>query len=317
MAPPLTIFYAADIHGSERVFRKFLRAAPFYGARAAIFGGDITGKRMVPIVSEGKGRYRAELLGTSYEVETGAGFDDLESRIRMNGFYPYRTTSDEVARLSDDADYRAEIFGRVMSETAERWVTLADEQLRSAGIPALMMAGNDDEPAVSAILGQGSWIVNAERRIVELEGYQVASFGYSTTTPWQSPREVTEEGMAQELAGLIEGLDPARPTIFNLHDPPYASGLDLALKLTPDLQVVTNGGEARREPVGSKAVRATIERSQPVLSLHGHIHESRGAAEIGRTVCLNPGSSYGEGALDGVLVTLDGDRVVSHQFVSG
>jgi uncharacterized protein len=317
MAARLTIFFAADIHGSERVFRKFLKAAPFYGANAVIFGGDITGKRIVPLVADGVGRYRAELLGRTYVVETGSAMDELEGRIRMNGFYPYRTTSDEVGRMAGDDTYREQVFSRVMSETAERWVTLADEQLRSAGIQGLMMAGNDDEPAVRGILAQGSWIVDAEGRVVELDGFQVASFGYSTTTPWHSPREVTEVGMERALASLIEQLNPGRPAIFNVHDPPYGSGLDMALKLTPDRRVVTTGGEAQREPVGSKAVRTALERAQPVLSLHGHIHESRAAARIGRTLCLNPGSSYGEGVLDGVLVTLEGDRVVGQQFVSG
>jgi Icc-related predicted phosphoesterase len=91
----------------------------------------------------------------------------------------------------------------------------------------------------------------------------------------------------------------------------------MALKLTPDMRVVTAGGDPQREPVGSRAVRDAIDRVRPVLSLHGHIHESRAAATIGRTVCLNPGSAYGEGTLQGVLVTLEGDRVVGHQFVSG
>jgi Icc-related predicted phosphoesterase len=317
MARRLTLFYAADIHGSERVFRKFLKAAPFYGAQAVVFGGDITGKRLVPVIATGPGRWRAELFGQTYEIETGSGLDDVESRIRANGFYPYRTTGDEVTRMSTDPAYLREAFGRVMAETAERWVTLADEQLRAAGVPALMMPGNDDEPAVKRILAQGSWIVDAEDRIVDLEGYQVASYGYSTTTPWHSPREVTEEGMKAALDGLLGRLDPERPAIFNLHDPPRGSGLDLALKLTPDLRVVTAGGEPQREPVGSRAVREAIERVRPVLSLHGHIHESRAAATIGRTLCVNPGSSYGEGTLQGVLVTLDGDRVKSHQFVSG
>jgi Icc-related predicted phosphoesterase len=313
----LTLFFAADIHGAERVFRKFLRAAPFYGATAVVFGGDITGKRVVPIVSDAAGRHHAELFGRRYEVDEGSALDDLEARIRDNGFYPYRTTTEEVERIRVDPAYRDEVFGRVMDETAERWVSLADEELRAAGIPALMMAGNDDEPSVARILEQGTWIVPAEGRVVDLEGYQVASFGFSTTTPWHSPREVTEEGMAAALAALAGDLDAERPVIFNVHDPPHRSGLDMALKLTPDLRVVTSGGDAEREPVGSTAVREVIERVQPVLSLHGHIHESRAAATIGRTVCLNPGSSYAEGALDGVLVTLQDHRVVGHQFVSG
>ena len=144
----LTLFYASDIHGSERVFRKFLKAAPFYGASAVIFGGDITGKALVPLVETATGGFRAELLGIVHEVEAGSALDELETRIRTNGFYPYRTTPDEVERMRADPAHLAAVFSRVMSQTAERWVTMADEQLRAAGIPALMMPGNDDEPEV-------------------------------------------------------------------------------------------------------------------------------------------------------------------------
>lgn len=313
----LRIFYASDIHGSERVFRKFLKAAPHYGADAVIFGGDITGKALVPVVEVEPGRRRAELLGIRYEVDDASGLADLEARIRTNGFYPYRTTADEVDRMAADPAYLRAVFRRVMAETAERWVGLADERLRAAGIPALMMPGNDDEPEVKRLLAQGEWIVDAEGRLVELEGYQVISYGYATTTPWHSPREVTEEAMAEALDGLVSTVDPARPVIFNFHDPPNGSGLDLAHRLTPDLRVESGAGAPLLAPVGSRSVRAVIERVQPVLSLHGHIHESRATARIGRTVAVNPGSVYGEGILQGVLVTLEDGRVTGHQFVSG
>lgn len=315
--PRLTIFYASDIHGSERVFRKFLNAGPFYRADAVIFGGDITGKALLPVVEISAGRFRIELFGQVHEVETGTALDEIEERIRTNGFYPYRTTPDELARMRQDPAHLKSIFSRVMAQTAERWVTLADERLRAAGIPALMMPGNDDEPALKRILGQGDWITDAEGRCVELEGYQVISFGFSTTTPWHSPREITEEVMATTIDGLVAQLDPARPAIFNFHDPPHGSGLDMAPKLTPDLRVQTGGGQVLLAPVGSRSVRAAIERVQPVLSLHGHIHESRAMARIGRTVTINPGSVYGEGTLQGAVITLENDRVVSHQLVSG
>lgn len=316
MTPRLTLFFASDIHGSERVFRKFLNAAPFYRADAVIFGGDLTGKALVPIVETAPGTFRATLFGRTYEVEAGPGLDELEDRIRTNGFYPYRTTPEEAARL-DDPEHLRSVFSRVMAETAERWVSLADERLRKAGIPALMMPGNDDEPMVKSLLAQGDWIVDAEGRRVELEGYQVISYGYATTTPWHSPREVTEEAMGAALERLTGLLVPDQPTIFNLHDPPHGSGLDLAFRLTADLRVQSGGGQPLLEPVGSTAVRTLIERVQPVLSLHGHIHESRAATTIGRTVVLNPGSTYGEGTLQGVLVTLEKGKVIGHKFVSG
>lgn len=317
MGRRMTIFYASDIHGSERVFRKFLNAAPFYRADAVIFGGDITGKALVALVEVEPGRFRGELFGSVHVVEAGAGLDELEARIRTNGFYPYRTTPDEVAQMQSDPAYVRSVFSRVMAETAERWVTMADEQLRAAKIPAVMMPGNDDEPDVKRILGQGDWIIDAEGRVVELLGFQVLSYGFATTTPWHSPREVTEEGMASALQALLGETDRSRPVILNLHDPPRGSGLDLALKLGSDMRVETAGGEPVRSSVGSLAVRSFIEDVQPALSLHGHIHESRATARIGRTTVINPGSSYGEGVLQGVLVTLDGDRVVGQQFVSG
>lgn len=223
MTGRLTIFFASDIHGSERVFRKFLNAGTHYGADAMIFGGDITGKALVPVVEVAPGRFRATLFARVHDVEAGTGLDELEDRIRTNGFYPFRTDPEGAAQLADQEHLRA-VFTRVMTETAERWVSLADERLRRAGIPALMMPGNDDEPMVKELLAQGDWIVDAEGRRVELEGYQVISYGYSTTTPWHNPREVTEDGMAAALDRLTAQLVPGQPTIFNLHDPPTGPG---------------------------------------------------------------------------------------------
>lgn len=76
-------------------------------------------------------------------------------------------------------------------------------------------------------------------------------------------------------------------------------------------------GQMIMKSVGSVAVREAIEQYQPLIGLHGHIHESRGATRIGRTVCVNPGSEYGEGILRGVIVEIEGDRVRSHQFAAG
>ena len=317
MAKKLTIFYASDIHGSEKVFRKFLNAAPFYKAQAVIFGGDLTGKSLVPLVEVAPGRFEAKAEGIAGEVESGSALEALETAIRGRGSYPYRTTPAELTAMNTDPDLVRTIFRKVMSENAERWVTLADERLRAAGIPALMMPGNDDEPEVKRILTQGDWITDAEGRCVELEGFQVISWGYATTTPWHSPREITEADMAVALDGLVNQLDVRRPVIFNFHDPPIESGLDLAYKMTPDMKLVMAGGQALLAPVGSTAVRAVLERVQPVLSLHGHIHESRGIGKVGRSVVINPGSAYSDGTLQGVLITLTEDKVVGQQLVTG
>ena len=317
MAKKLRIFYASDIHGSEKVFRKFLNAAPFYKAQAVIFGGDLTGKALVPLVEVAPGRFQARAAGVEHELDAGSPLEALESAIRDRGSYPYRTTPEELAAMNADPELVRTIFRRVMAEAAERWVTLADERLRAAGIPALMMPGNDDEPEVKRLLAQGDWVTDAEGRCVELEGFQVISWGYATTTPWHSPREITEEEMATALDGLVAQLDVDRPVIFNFHDPPIESGLDLAYKMTPDMKIVMSGGQPMLAAVGSTAVRVVLERVQPVLSLHGHIHESRGSGKVGRSVVINPGSAYSDGTLQGVLVTLDANRVVGQQLVTG
>jgi Icc-related predicted phosphoesterase len=97
-------------------------------------------------------------------------------------------------------------------------------------------------------------------------------------------------------------------TIFSLHCPPYGTGLDDAPELTEDMSL-KHAGHATR-PVGSTAVRQAIEDFQPALSLHGHIHEARGSSRLGRTLCINPGSSYEQGQLLGAVVELDGKKKV-------
>jgi len=317
MAPRLEIFYASDIHGSERVFRKFLNAAAFYKVKAIVFGGDLTGKAIVPFVETSPGRFGAEVFGAEHAVGAGSALEELEQFVRDRGAYPYRTTPEEMAALAGDPGLVRQTFSRLMMATAEKWVTLADERLRAAGIPALMMPGNDDEPEVKQILAQGDWITDAEDQLVELGGYQVISFGWATTTPWHSPREVTEAELAERLGTLAAKLDPGQPAIFNFHDPPARSGLDMAYTMTGDMKVEMAGGQAMLAPVGSTSVRDLIERVQPVLSLHGHIHESRASRKIGRTLAVNPGSSYTEGVLQGVIVSVKGNKVTGHQLVTG
>jgi Icc-related predicted phosphoesterase len=313
----MKLFYASDVHGSEQVFRKFLNAAAFYGADAAIFGGDLTGKALVPLVEVRPGVFEGLIREETRQVDAGSELEAVESEIRASGSYPYRTTPDEVRQMSSDPATLQAVFSNVMRNSAEAWVSMADERLRAAGIPALMMAGNDDEPAVKAILAQGDWIVDAEGKAENLLGYRVLSFGYSTTTPWCSPREVTEAEMENALADLVLKGDSSMPTIFNIHQPPAKSGLDMAYAMTKDLRVQMAGGQAMLTPVGSPAVRALIEEHQPMLSLHGHIHESRATVKIGRTLSINPGSAYTEGVLQGVLVSLSGDRVNGFQLVTG
>jgi Icc-related predicted phosphoesterase len=312
----LALYYTSDIHGSERCFLKFLNAAKFYGVDTLILGGDLTGKVLVPIV-EVDGHWEMSFLGRHEVLRSLEEVTEAEKRIRFNGFYPYRCGPVELARLEADRDYADAVFRRLMRESVARWVRLADERLRGTGVRCFVMPGNDDEFDIDDALAGSDVVVNPDGAIVEIDGYQLLSLAWANPTPWNSPREVPEEELAARIERLARELDPSLPVIFNLHCPPYDSTLDSAPQLREDLSVVMVGGQPNMVPVGSRAVREAIERYQPVLSLHGHIHESRGAVRIGRTLCINPGSAYGEGVLHGALVRLEDDRVASYQLVSG
>jgi len=312
----LALYYTSDIHGSERCFLKFLNAARFYGVDTLILGGDLTGKMLVPIVSM-DGRWELSFLGRHEVLSSQDEVAEAEKRIRFNGFYPYHCDQQELARMEADPEYATAVFRRSMRESVERWVRLAEERLRETGVRCFIMPGNDDEFDIDDALAHSDVVVNPDGRVLRLDGYQLLSLSWANPTPWHSPREMPEDELAARIEQLARELEPSVPTIFNLHCPPYHSTLDSAPQLRDDLSVVMVGGQPNLVPVGSSAVRQAIERYQPVLSLHGHIHESRGAVRIGRTLCINPGSAYGEGVLHGALVVLEGDRVVSYQLVSG
>jgi hypothetical protein len=186
-----------------------------------------------------------------------------------------------------------------------------------------LCGGNDDTDEVLSALDDGPQdrVVNCENRVVELDDEHVlVTVGYSTPTPWETPREKTDEELAEIIEKLVSEVDDPSRAVFNFHCPPLDSGLDTCLKLDasvwPPTPVIENG-----QPVyygaGSQAVADALTRYQPTVGLHGHIHESRGAAKYGRTSAYNPGSEYGEGVLRGLIVAIRDGEVVGHQFTSG
>jgi Icc-related predicted phosphoesterase len=312
----LKIFYAADIHGSETCFRKFLKAADFYDVDVLVLGGDLTGKALVPVVRGTGGTWKAKFLGRTAEARDEGELEALEAQIRFNGFYPYRCDPDELNQLETDPKRRAARFDQVMREDIFRWMGIAEDRLRESPVRCLMMPGNDDGDYVAEALEASERVENAEERIVEVQGFLFLSLGYSNITPWHTPRELSEEELGARISPLVEALDPSLPWIFNLHVPPYDTRIDDAPELDETLRLIGGSG-ARMVPVGSHAVRAAIEEQQPLLSLHGHIHESRGLARLGKTQAINPGSEYNVGVLRGVIVAVEPNRVVGHQFVGG
>ena len=313
----LTIYYASDIHGSELLWRKFINAGPFYNADVLIMGGDVTGKAIVPIVEGVDGTWSATFMNRKLTLGNEEEVAELEKDIRFNGMYPYRCKPEDIADLTANPARQESLFDELMVRTFRRWLDLADERLAKSGIPCYVMPGNDDTWVIDGAFRPTDLAQSCDQKIVDLgDGYSMLSLGYANPTPWDSPRELTEEELSERIDELAAQVPDMKQAIFNLHVPPYKSDLDMA-PLLEDFKPKVEGGKMVMVPVGSTAVRQAIERFQPLLALHGHIHESKGVKKIGRTVCINPGSSYNSGRIDGVLVKIQDDKVKSHQFMSG
>jgi uncharacterized protein len=302
----LTIFYVADIHGSDVCFRKWLNAAGFYGADILVIGGDLTGKVLLPIYpARGPGEaWTATWKDRVHRLETRAEVDELIRVARNEGAYGYVTTADEIAEIGGSIRREREVFTRLKLAALEGWLALANERLADRKTRAFLMPGNDDALEIDGLLAGARSLVNVQGTTTELApGIWMASRGESTPTPWLTPREVPDPVLGDLVRETVRDLPSDGITIWNLHMPPYESGVDRAPTLDGSLRVQYDGsGEPIMVPVGSHAIRALIAERQPTIALHGHIHEGRGRYRIGATAGFNPGSQYQDGVLQGLLL---------------
>lgn len=298
-------YFATDIHGSEVCWRKFLNAGRFYDASILILGGDISGKAIVPVVKvPGQGYLVRQLSGE--KILDAAEAKAAETKIRDMGFYPHRTTDEEIEHTWNNPDAIAAIFAAAMQETLERWLDLAKQRLRGTGTRLFMMIGNDDPPELRQLLKDAPIVTEAENKLVDLgSGLSMISYGWSNRTPWNTAREMDDDELESRIDKLATNVPRPDRTVFNLHAPPARTAIDRAPALDDTLKPVIKAGAVMMKSVGSEGVRRVLERHQPLLALHGHIHESRGAVRLGRTLAINPGSEYGDGVLRGALLELD------------
>lgn len=310
------IFFATDIHGSEKCWKKIVNSGNFYDIDTIILGGDITGKGIQALLEESPGVWQTNFLGEDVRIDNQSSLEKLEERIRTAGFYPYRIKPEEMAEFSNSEDVRQNIFEELVASSIQRWVELAEAKLKGTGRRIIVTAGNDDPLFINELFLGSSVIMMAERQVVNLDAHhEMINEGYSNPTPWNTHREMDEESLFAEIEKQIRQVKNLETAVFNLHVPPYNSKLDEAPLLDENL-VPIDGGRTYG-PVGSTAVRKAIEEYQPLLGLHGHIHESKGSVKIGRTLCLNPGSSYTEGALSGYIINLDKNGMRGFQPVQG
>ena len=300
----LRMFFATDLHGSDVCFRKFLAAAKVYEADVVLLGGDFAGKGLVPVLRE-NGSLRAEVEGSEVSV-AAAEWDQLAAEINRRGFYAAQVDDDELAGLRQDPAALDRLFRSQIAAQAERWCQLAAERLDPA-VRCIITPGNDDPVDADPVYAADERVEFPSGTVCDLGPAAMASLGVVPFTPWSTERECSEEDLAKKISELLDPLPEGRPCIMNFHCPPYATGLDDAPELDATLKPVIRGGRPSIVPVGSHAIRDAIKRYQPPVSLHGHIHESRGVQKIGRTLCVNPGSDYSSGVLRGAVLDLAED----------
>jgi Icc-related predicted phosphoesterase len=311
------LFFATDIHGSETCFRKFLNAGLAYKAEVLIMGGDMTGKMLVPLVAHADNKFDFQWLGASYTL-VEAELPDYEKQIRMSGCYPYRTTPEEMEELEEDPLKLKRLFAKTMRDTVAQWLALAEERLAKTGTECYITPGNDDVLDIDEAFKGAHYVKDPEGQLIVVKGeYEMIASGYANHTPWNSPREMEEEALLAFIQGMAKKLTDPHKAIFNFHCPPFDSGLDTAPKIDKTLKPVTGITGVEMTAVGSTAVAQVIKDYQPLLGLHGHVHESRAAIKIGKTLCVNPGSEYSEGILRGCLIWLDKGKIRDYMLTSG
>ncbi|MEM3703267.1 MAG: metallophosphoesterase [Candidatus Bathyarchaeia archaeon] len=317
----IRIFFAADIHGNTLIWRKWVNVAVTHKIDVLILAGDLTGKAIVPII-ERNGYYEATISGRKYTAKDPSSLDKIKELIENMGYYYALMTPAEAIETARDPKRLNDLFQKVMARRLHGWLNLLLDKIDTKKIISIVMPGNDDEQFVEDIIksyADRNIISPLDKKVILPSGYEMISHEFVTPTPWKTPREVEEDGLYRQIEEKIKKFgfeDPAK-LIFNFHCPPYNTNLDLAPKLDKNLKIVLMGGKPLLVHVGSVAIRKLIEKYQPLLGLHGHIHESYAEDRIGKTVVLNPGSEYTEGILRSFLIELDATGLKQYWKMEG
>ncbi len=313
------IFFSVDVHGSTLVWRKWIKAQEEHKVDVLILAGDLTGKVLVPIIKHADGTWTAKYFGKRWVMRSEGEVKDFEERLEGSGAYYIRVTKEELDELKNNPDKVTQLINEKMVERLRRWLDLLVEHVDTKKVMTIVMPGNDDEFIIDNVIKEyeDRGVIYPLDKVLEIEGHEMISSPYVNPTPWNTPREMTEKELEKHLKKLVDKLNDPGNAIFNFHCPPYGTHLDLAPKLTKDLRPVVIAGMVQYEHVGSKAVKKIIKKYQPIVGLHGHIHESGGVDRIGRTVVLNPGSEYSEGVLKAYIVEIDREGLKNYWKLEG
>jgi len=314
----MKIFFSVDAHGSTEVWKKWLNVCPTHNPDALMLCGDLTAKSLVPIIKKGN-KYVCHYFDKKWNLETEEEISKMESRLASVGVLSLRCTEAEVAELQADEAKVTQLIHDAILARMEEWLDLLVERVDTRKVKVVAMPGNDDNLDIDAIIKsyENQGVIYPLDRVIDLGGHELISMADATPTPWDTPREKPEEELEKEIERLVQQLKNPRQAIFNFHMPPYGTSLDKAPELTKDLRIKSDLSTILLAHVGSKAVRAALEKYQPLLGLHGHIHESDAYEKLGETVIINPGSEYEKGILRGCVIEIIEGQVDNYLRISG
>lgn len=307
--PFVKVVFATDLHGSSLVLRKLITATKTYEADHVVIGGDITGKAIVPIYKNGAA-WKADLFGSKHTAETRDEMIKLCERVEAVGMYPYEMDPAEARAYEEDESRLDDLFLRLMRQRLERWGELLEEHFAGTDVRCYWIPGNDDRHELDDVFGSFERVVNVDNRVVRMdENHEIAGLAEATMTPWRCERDEEEDQIEARLGKVMAALEEPEAAVLNFHCPPKDTKIDQCPEIDENFEIKRIGGQVVMTSAGSSAIRDAIERYQPLLGLHGHVHEARGSDKLGRTTVVNPGSEYGEGLLRAVVVNLQRDNV--------
>jgi Icc-related predicted phosphoesterase len=310
LEPSFKLLLASDLHGSNAAFRKLVTLAVQLNVDTLVVAGDWSGKQSLLVLKQPNGSaIYVDLDG----AERPLAPDQLSGQLeiwRDSGIYPVLVDGADASSISKFDSLARD----VRALRLKQWLDYGQERTRAATTKVFAIPGNDDGPEIDDVLLNHSWVCDVDERVIRYREYQILGLGFSTPTPWKTPRELSEEEIASRLRKMASQVDDWSRTISIIHVPPYNSGIDLAP------EIVGEDGSLPRETgrgnvsIGSRAVRSFIESQQPLAVLAGHCHGSRGLARIGSTICVNAGSQYHHGSLSACLLSFRKSKMLGHQF---
>ena len=307
----MRILFLCDLHGSEILLNKAILATSSYDIDLLILSGDIAGKDIRPIIKN-KDKYILEYEGEK-QTFTQKEVENIKVKLCGLGHYYFDISLDDYRILEKDKIFK--ILDNKILERVDNWLNKVISLIDLQRTSVIITPGNDD------ILGIDELIKKAEtnglhyglKGPIKIEDFEIVSLDYTNHTPWKTMREMSEEELEIAIKERIENVKDFDNTIFNFHCPPYNTKLDIAPEVDDNLRFVINPGRGFHYiHVGSISILNSIRKYQPLLSLHGHIHESQGFDYIGKTLSLNPGSEFNKGILNAYIIEISKGGIINN-----